>query len=156
MAKLLAGCLLLLLGTVGCVRVIESEPTTQNYNGPDINMTRRSKNITNIVIRLYKCSTFLSKPSNIEYALQAACSYAGFDEDKVHVDRISTDLTTYTVYGYAGYAVIYASEKEQSFTLEYFAMDGFYSYPEFLGAFMEAFVSLNHGKCEVTYKNILE
>ena len=155
MTKLLSGCAALLLGTVGCVRFIESEPTMHNYNGPEIQMTRRSKNITNIVIRLYQCSQFLSKTSNIELALQAACSYAGFDEDKVHVDHIS-DLTTYTVYGYAGYAVIYVSEKEQSFTLEFFAMDGFYSYPEFLGAFMEAFVSLNHGKCEVTYTNLLE
>lgn len=144
--KLLAGCLVLLLATGGCVKIIETEPE----------MTRRSKNITNMIVRLHNCEEFLSKRNNIEYALQIACNYAGFDEDKVHFDHISSDLTTFTVYAYAGYAVVYASQKEKSFVLEYFAQDGYYSYPEFLGTFMEAFVSLNHGECEVTYTNLLE
>lgn len=146
--KLLAGCLVLLLGTVGCVKLIETESKTE--------MTRRSKNITNMVVRLHSCQEFLSKRSNVEYALQMACSFAGFDEDKVHFDYINSDLSTFTVYAYAGYAMVYASEKEKSLVLEFFAQDGFYSYPEFLGTFMEAFISLNNGECEVTYTNLLE
>ena len=95
MKKMLLGCFALLLLTIGCVRIIESEPTIEQ------------KNYLHMVLQIHDCPEFVTNHMNIERALQHACFSCGFENQEVSAEIISSDIITYFIYGDKGYAAAY-------------------------------------------------